>query len=107
NLFKVPVAGGRSVRLTDAISGPPAISPDGTTIACTYRQRALDFIRLALVRFDDSIPMRLVELREGPVRGVYRWTQDGASVVYATGVGGTSAIRMMPIGGGEPTTIAE
>lgn len=78
----MPIAGGPAQRLTDEISGAPAISPDGKSIAFSYRATALGPITLAVRSLDDLRPPVLLDIQDAPARSLYRWTSDGRSVAY-------------------------
>jgi len=104
NLFKLPVAGGPPVRLTEVISGAPAISPDGKTIACIQRPVALAKVKLALVSLNGS-PTKLIELRDVPRHLFVAWTADGQSLIYIKNQGPVSNLWSLPVNGGEPKQI--
>lgn len=104
NLFKLPVNGGAPIRLTEVISGAPAISPDGKIIACVQRPVALAKVKLALVPVDGSAA-RVIEPRDVPRLLVFGWANDGQSVVYIKNQGSVSNLWQLPLNGGEPKQI--
>lgn len=107
NLFKVPTAGGRPVRLTDTISGPPAVSPDGRFAACTYREKAIAPTRLALVPLEGDATPRLLDLKSVPARLMFQWTTDGRALLYVDTRGGVSNIWAQPTDGGAPKQLTD
>lgn len=107
NLFKIALTGGQPVRLTDKISGTPAISPDGKLIAFTYREEALAPVKVAIVSVDGGAPLKLFEVKPLPVRGLFHWTRDGQSLAYVTMRGGVSNIWLQPINGGETRPLTD
>jgi Tol biopolymer transport system component len=106
NLYKLPVNGGAPIRLTEVISGAPAISPDGRTIACVQRPVALAKVKLALVPVDGSAA-RVIEPRDVPRQLVFGWTNDGQSVVYIKNDGLVSNLWQLPLKGGEPKQLTK
>lgn len=107
NLFKVAIGGGEPVRLTDKISGPPTVSPDGKWIACAYREEALSKTRLAVIPFDSGAPPRLLEPQDMPTRLLYRWMQDGQALAYVKTEAGISNIWLQPIDGSSPQQLTD
>ena len=84
DLFSVPFLGGSAVKLLSGISGAPAISPDGRTIA---------FVRSTLATHgEDSVVTAAVDGSGERVLATYKapgihfnritWTADGKSLVY-------------------------
>jgi Tol biopolymer transport system component len=95
---------GAPTRLTEVISGPPAISPDGKTIACIQRPVALAKVKIALVPLDGSSP-RVIEPTSVPRRVFLVWTHDGQSLAYIKNDSSISNLWLMPLNGGEPKQI--
>ena len=104
NIFKIPVNGGAPIRLTEVISGTPAISPDGKTIGCTERPVALERVKIALVPWDGT-PARLIQPKDIPRQQIFVWTRDGQSLVYIKNQEPVSNLWLLPLNGGEPKQI--
>lgn len=104
NLFKLSVNGGAPIRLTEVISGAPAISPDGKTVACIQRPVALAKVKLALVPVDGNAA-RVFEPKDVPRHLIMAWTSDGQSLVYIKNEGPVSNLWQLPLNGGEPKQI--
>ena len=102
NIFKIPVLGGQPVRLTEGLSGPPALSPDGKTIACTYRAQALGEHRFALVPFAGSGGINLIDMKHAPRRLKLQWTTDGQALAFVRAQGETANLWVQPVNGGPP-----
>ena len=102
NIFKIPVEGGAPVRLTQVISGPPTVSPDGKTVACTQRLAALAKLKIALIPIDGLAPATLFEPKDVPRRLMIEWSKDGKSLVYIKTSGDVSNLWSMALDGGEP-----
>jgi Tol biopolymer transport system component/DNA-binding winged helix-turn-helix (wHTH) protein len=105
NLFKLPVAGGPPVRLTEVISGSPAISPDGKTLACIQRPTALGKIKIATLALEGGMPAKLIEPKDVPRQLMLVWSPDGQSLVYIKNQGQVSNLWILPLNGGEAKQI--
>lgn len=99
-LFKVSAEGGAVQRLTERISGPPAISPDGKTVACAYREVALSPQKLALIPLTGDPQVKLLDFKDQPRAQIFHWTADGKAVAYVANQGGISNIWSKPVDGG-------
>ena len=97
-LYRVPFLGGGAVKMLDGISGAPAISPDGKSVA---------FVRSTLVTHGkDSIVTASVDgsgentLATYDAPGIHfnrvTWTADGRSLVYPL----VSDLMVIPANGG-------
>lgn len=103
NILRVPIDGGDAVRLTDKISGWPAVSPDGKLVACNYRSPALSPGKTALVSFDGGQPVSLYDFRLAQMR----WSADGHSLLFIKTSGEVSNIWSQPLDGGEPRQVTD
>ncbi len=109
-LWKVSIDGGEPVQLTDYISGPPAVSPDGKSIACLYREQENSPWRIALIPFEGGQPTKLLDLPTGyssvqiytGIPQALHWLPDGRSLAYIVTRDGVLNIWSMPIEGGAP-----
>lgn len=103
NILRVPIEGGDAVRLTDKISGWPAVSPNGKLIACSYRATALSPNKTAIVSFNGGPPVSLYDYRLAQMR----WSTDGHSFLFIKTLGEVSNIWLQPIDGGEPRQVTD
>lgn len=111
-LWKVSIDGGEPVRLTDYSSGRAAVSPDGKSIAFSYREQENSPLKIAIIPFEGGQPTKFLEAPAGfnAVRlitstaegRVLRWLPDGRSLAYIVTRDGVSNIWSMPIDGGAP-----
>ncbi len=99
HLFKVPVAGGRSVRLSSYSARSPRISPDGQFIACQFEDPATSDWAIGVLPFDGSAPPRPIPQAQLPVR----WSPSGAALdTVHTDARGVSNIWSIPLDGSAP-----
>jgi Tol biopolymer transport system component len=70
-LWKISIEGGQPIQLTDYYSAAPALSPDGTQIACFLgNQQGSD---LGLVAIGGGTPQRVVHLPSDEAIYLWRW----------------------------------
>jgi len=108
-LYKVSIDGGESVQLTHDWSAYPAISPDGTMIACFYK---FDLSQgkgiIALIPIEGGEPTRTFEVSpENIMENGIRWLADGGALTYVVRRGGVSNIWSQPIDGGPPSQMTQ
>ena len=101
-IMKIPIGGGQPERVSDILSGPPAISPDGKLLAYMISQR--DGFKVAVQPVDRCGPRIL--LNSLPLLGAavdnIAWDRNGKSVQYFSEVGGVSNLWSQSISGGRP-----
>ena len=106
-LWRVSIDGGAPQELTDRYTTAAALSPDGKSLACLYREEQPNSpLKLAIFPleggeptrvFDAPIPAEEVSLVPPP-----RWTTDGRALTYVVTSAGVSNIWVQPIDGGAP-----
>jgi TolB protein len=104
HLWKVPIAGGEPIPVTQYFAVYPSVSPDGKTIACLVRNQAKS--ELLLIPFDGGQPLKRIDVSGGSF-SCYRikWAPDGKSLIYATNpngenrAGATTIVRQSLDGG--------
>jgi eukaryotic-like serine/threonine-protein kinase len=104
-IFKVPIDGGDSVRLSSEAFDPgaPAVSPDGRRIAYYYRNmEATPKQGVAVMAFEGGPPVRRFDMLP---RTSFRWAADGQSLLYANNEGAAGNIWSQPISGEPPKQI--
>jgi eukaryotic-like serine/threonine-protein kinase len=109
-LWKVSIDGGDPVELCDKHTGLPAVSPDGSYIACEYWDEQITSpFRLAIFSFNEG---RLANQFEFPPAtplsrpdvNVIRW-KDNNFITYIGNRGGVSNIWSQSIMGGDPAQL--
>jgi Tol biopolymer transport system component len=107
-LWRVPTAGGEAVRLNDAWTAMPEISPDGKLVACFYEDEANPSLRVALIPADGGGPVKVLDVSPTVfVRGGLHWTADGRALNYVDNRGGVSNIWSQPVDGGAPKRLTD
>ncbi len=81
-LFKIPVDGGRPVRIVDGICHNPVWSPKGDLIVYAGRSNVGQVLLLGAR--PDGTPVEMPQLMVRP--GGYRFLPDGAALVYLPGI---------------------
>ncbi len=107
SLWKVPVAGGEPIRLTDRQfeCERPSISPDSKQILAVCRREEGGTRELALVDINGGDPKFLGYPQIARIRN-FSWAADGQSVIYIDRTKSTHQLASQPIAGGKPTQIS-
>jgi len=106
-IWKVPIEGGEALQLSDKYSNWPAVSPDGTRIACSYRDDANSQWRLAVIPIEGGQPIRLFDMATLSGRQRIRWTADGTGLTYIDNYGGISNLWKQPLSGEPPKQLTD
>ena len=107
-VWKVSIDGGEPLRLTDKWSVNPTVSPDGSLIACFYRDEPNQLVKVAIIPFAGGDPVKLLDIPHtvnGP--GGLRWTPDGRALRFVDTTGGVSNIWSLPLDGGKPVKLTD
>jgi Tol biopolymer transport system component len=91
---KVSINGGDEVQLTDQFTLNPTVSPDGSQIACHYREDISNTpYKLAIMPFAGGDPTKVLDLPPtfSGDPGL-RWTPDGGAITFIDTVAGVSNI---------------
>lgn len=107
-IAKIPINGGSPITiLNDGLPGPPAISPDGKMLAFCHRKPALGKLKIAVMPFDGSGPMSVLDTTDVPRRTRVQWASDGRAIAYVKVGGNVSNIWLQPIAGGPPRQLTK
>jgi len=102
-LFKVPVTGGESVEITNRPIARAVISPDGSRIACMYRETADESYKIGILPFAGGPPIKVFDVISATTR-LLRWANDGQSIYYTDERNGVSNIWQLPVDSNGPGT---
>jgi Tol biopolymer transport system component len=108
-LWKVSIDGGEPVRLTDKLTANPTVSPDGSLIACLYRDDQPNTLaKVALIPFAGGDPLKVLDVPSSVnIFAGLRWTPDGRALTYIDTTGGVSNIWSLPLDGGAPKQLTD
>ncbi len=108
SIWKVSIDGGEPVQLTEERagfprSGFPSVSPDGTLIACRFRDQQADKSKVALIPFAGGPPVKILDIPLADFEHSHlRWTPDGRALLYINERDGVSNIWSQPVDGSTP-----
>lgn len=104
DLYKVPIAGGDAVRLTQGtpFDAQPRVSPDGKWVAFISDRNGSD--NLWIARADGTEPRKLSNESQDAVISP-AWTPDSQYVVASVRAAGSTQLRMFHINGGSGVTL--
>ena len=101
--WKVSIDGGGPVRLTDKWISNPTVSPDGSLVACWYRDDQPNTpTKVAIIPFAGGDPVKVLDLPRPSFTSDagLRWTPDGRALTYIDTINGVSNIWSLPLDGG-------
>ena len=83
-LWRMPLAGGESVRLTRTFAREPAVSPDGSLIAYNFHDRqASPQWKIALIPANGGTPLKVFDRQRAEYQTFeLNWTPDGRAITY-------------------------
>jgi serine/threonine protein kinase len=109
-VWKLSIDGGEPVRLTDKWTANPTVSPDGSLIACFYREDQPDArTKVAVIPFAGGEPVKVLDLPRPSFSGApgLRWTADGRALTFIDTINGVSNIWSLPLDGGPPKQLTD
>lgn len=101
-LWKVPVDGGESVRLTETRAMRPAVSPNGKLLVYYYLDPEVSRWGIGIVSSEGGRRIRRFDFPPTVAWRFIRWSPDGQSIAYANSPGGLSDIWTQPLDGSPP-----
>src|SRR3989441_8313701 len=106
--WKVSIDGGEPVRLTDKWTANPTVSPDGSLIACFYREDQPDApVKIAVIPFAGGDPVKVLDIPHSFNITGLRWTPDGRALADIDTINGVSNIWSLPLDGGKPVQLTD
>jgi len=111
-IWKVSIDGGEPVRLTDKWTSNPTVSPDGSLVACWYRdndQQPNPPTKIAIIPFAGGDPVKVLDLPQQSFTSDagLRWTPDGRALTYIDTINGVANIWSLPLDGGRPKQLTD
>jgi eukaryotic-like serine/threonine-protein kinase len=104
-IWKIAVSGGEQKQLTAEECSGPAVSPDGTQIACLYAPSDNGAEKLAIVPATGGKPGKTFDLRGTTSR--VGWTPDAQNVTYVVSDVVADNLWEQPMRGGAPRRITD
>jgi len=92
SLWKVAVAGGAPVRLTDKAALNPTLSPDGKWVACYLKNIPDAPLQLTQLSINGDAPAKVLDAPSLVNYPPLRWTPDGRAITYVKTLAGVSNI---------------
>ena len=91
----------------DGWEAGPAFSPDGKSIAFSWRPSLEAAPQIYLKRGNDGTPVRITDVRAEGVAGPPAWSPDGERIAFKRVFQSSSAIFSMPSAGGEQKKLVD
>jgi Tol biopolymer transport system component/DNA-binding winged helix-turn-helix (wHTH) protein len=82
SLWKIAVAGGAPVRLTNKAALNPALSPDGKWVACYLKNIPDAPLQLTLLSFNSDEPAKVLDAPSLVNYPPLKWAPDGHAITY-------------------------
>lgn len=102
-VWRVSIDGGAPEKIIDGYATNPVVSPDGKSIACSYRQQPNARVKIGLFSINGGGPIRTFDMGATPVldsgSSALRWTADGRAITYVLTAGDVSNLWSQPISG--------
>jgi Tol biopolymer transport system component len=108
-IWRLPVAGGVPIRLTDGYARDPTPSPDGAFIAYTFRDKqAAQQWKIAVMPAGGGPPVRIFDRHRADFQTFeLGWTRDGRALTYEAAEEGVSNLWSQPLAGGPPARLTD
>jgi Tol biopolymer transport system component/DNA-binding winged helix-turn-helix (wHTH) protein len=101
-VWKIPAEGGEPVLIASGYAHTPRVSPDGSLVACTYRdegRHASD--KIALFSIEGGPPIKVFDEPKDLSSSAIRWTADGRALIYVGTRDGVSNLWTLPLDGSQ------
>ena len=107
--WKVSIDGGEPVQLTDKLTLNPTVSPDGSLVACFYREDQPNApIKVAIIPFAGGDPIKVFDIPGSVnISAGLRWMPAGRALTYIDTINGVSNIWSLPIDGSAPKQLTD
>jgi Tol biopolymer transport system component/DNA-binding winged helix-turn-helix (wHTH) protein len=109
-IWKVPADGGQPVQISGGYLHTPSLSPDGSLIACIYRDEKAEGAaklvdKIAIVPFSGGSPVKVMDEPEANSSATIRWTTNGRALYYVATRYGVSNLWTLPLDGTAPRAV--
>jgi TolB protein len=102
-VWRVSIDGGAPEKIIDGYATNPTVSPDGESIACSYREQPNARIKIGLFSINGGQPIRTFVMGAmsvfDSVSSSLKWTADGRAVTYVLTAGDVSNLWSQPVSG--------
>lgn len=100
-IWRVPLAGGPTERITSFGAARPIVSPDGSTMLCRVQESLNDpTSKLAVVSTTGGNIITTLNFPTAAKARSVRWSADGTSIIFAESRDRVDNLWMQPINGG-------
>src|SRR5436190_3066619 len=106
SIWKIPASGGEPVQLLPAGASRPRISPDGKLLACEFSATPNGATKIGIYSVDDGKEIALYDFSTIVASSIFRWSNDGKSLVYVHRLDGGFEIWSQLLSGGQPSRLA-
>lgn len=104
-IWKVPLKGGETVKLTNVDSISPVISRDGRSVAYFINEKGKP-LKLGIISIDGGDPLKSIELPATTnVNAGIAWNKTGNGILFVNTLGTTSNVWTQPLNGAKPTPL--
>lgn len=102
-VWRVSIDGGAPEKIIDGYATNPVVSPDGKSIACSYREQPNARMKIGLFSIDGGGPIRTFDMGAMPMidaaSSALRWSADGRALTYILTAGDVSNLWSQPVSG--------
>jgi eukaryotic-like serine/threonine-protein kinase len=106
SLWKVSVEGGEPSQITSLNTSVPVVSPDGSMIACRFRDESNSTQKIAIIPFVGGPPLRILDIPIVDWQRI-RWSPEGASLTFIDTRGGVSNLWKQVLDGSQPKQLTD
>jgi serine/threonine protein kinase len=103
SVWRVSIDGGAPEKIIDGYATNPVVSPDGKSIACSYREQPNARMKIGLFSIDGGKPIRTFDMGGMLVFDsasfTLKWTADGRALTYVRTTGDVSNLWSQPVSG--------
>lgn len=107
-LWKVPIDGGNTVKVTEKFADTPKVSPDGKNIACFFPSvENPGQIKLTILSAENGAVVRQFDLPKNQGRPLFEWKNDSQNLYIVLENESKTSLWQQPINDNQPTQIKD